>query len=653
MNLTVRDILGQGGALSRRQENFRERATQLSMAEAVAASFAEKHHLVCEAPTGVGKSLAYLVPSVLALGKHVRRVVVATHTVALQDQLLQKDLPLLQSTLPYEFTAVRAVGRGRYVGLRRLRIALHEARELFPDAERQEALERVAEFVEEDGVDGTRDEMDLRVPDDVWIEVHSDGDNCQGARCAHHEQCFWFGARRRLEQADIIVANHALVMRDLALRRVGVQLLPDYDALILDEAHCVEQVAQDCFGREVRQSSLLGVLTRLRGKGAARGLLDRAHCKPEVGVQVLRCIESTRAQFALVGEWHAQNPLMNGRLNEPGCIDNVLSLTLRSFVSALDNAAGEAEESHAAELRSAALRLNAAADDLEEVLQLRDEDHVQFAEDAGTKSAALMARPIDVAAVLEREMFSKVPVVVLTSATLATGPAASDLNHFVAKIGAENALRLVLPSPFDFGAQAELHIVKGLPKPDEPAFVERACAVLKEYLQRTGGGAFLLFTSRKMMEEFRVVLWGWLQTRGWLTLVQGGEFDRSSMLERFRSDGNAVLFGLESFWHGVDVPGPALRLVVIPRLPFPVPTEPLQQAQARRAEARGQNAFRHISLPTAVVRFRQGFGRLIRSEDDEGIVLCLDVRMHEKPYGRQFQRGASGAPITVVDCTPQ
>ncbi len=649
MSLNVHDILGSGGVLSRRQESFRERAAQLTMAHAVADSLKNRKHLVCEAPTGVGKSLGYLVPVALALGSHVRRVVIATHTVALQDQLLRKDLPLLQSALPLEFTAVRAVGRGRHLGLRRLRMAIAEGDSLFPDAERRDMLQRIAEFSEDESSTGTRDEMEMRVPDDVWAEVYSDNDNCQGQRCASFEKCFWFASRRRLEQADIIVANHALVMHDLALRRYGVQLLPDYGALILDEAHSVEAVAQECFGREVRLKSLLGQLVRLRGKGGSRGLLDRSGCAA-LSADVARCIQAARTQFELVRAWHEQNPLMNGRLSEPGCVENILSAPLVALSTALDEAAGEAQEQHAAELRAAGVRLNVAAGDLEEILQLRDEDHVQFVEDLTQPGAALVARPIDVAAVLERELFQRVPVVVLTSATLATGPTPESLDHFVTRIGAGDAARLVLPSPFDFTRQAQLHLVKGLPKPDEAAFTQRACKVVRDYLQRTKGGAFLLFTSKRMLEEFRTELWEWLRSQGLLVLVQGGEFDRTAMLERFRADGNAVLFGLDSFWQGVDVPGSALRLVIIPRLPFPVPTEPLHETQSRRLEAQGKSPFQYLALPMAVMRFRQGFGRLIRSEDDEGIVLCLDVRMTEKSYGSKFKRSVSGTPFTVIDC---
>lgn len=345
--------------------------------------------------------------------------------------------------------------------------------------------------------------------------------------------------------------------------------------------------------------------------------------------------------------WLDEHPDRNGRLTGPRCIEDVLSGPLGELATKIEDAAEDLEGDLVTELEAAGTRLRAAADDTQHILECGDASHVHFVEGSG--QPALLARPIDVASVLREELFNRIPTVVLTSGTLATGTGSEQLDHFQRRVGAEQATALVLPSPFDLERQARLHVVRGMPGPTTPGFIDAGADLALQYIRRSRGGALLLFTSAQMLRDFRERIESALQAHGLQVLVQDGSVPRTELLRRFREDGNAVLLGLDSFWHGVDVPGPALRLVIIARLPFPVPTEPVYQAQAELIEADGGSAFRQLAMPAALVRFRQGFGRLIRTEDDEGIVLCLDPRAHDKGYGRLFQRSVAPAPVEIVD----
>lgn len=641
--ITVTDVLGRGGVLSRRLEGFRERPQQLEMARAAARAFREGGTLLAEAPTGVGKSLAYLVPALLELVDRGRRVVVSTHTIALQEQLLNSDLPLLGGCLPVEFVALKAVGRGNYLSRRRLADALTHAPTLLSGDRQAQRLQLLAGWAER-STEGTLQDLGER-PGDVWDLVRSEADNCLGRRCPTYGTCFFHEARRRLESAHVIVANHALYFSDLRLREEDAGVLPDHDALILDEAHHVEHVAAEHFGLDVSRRMLEHYLSRLSARGRGLGVLHRLRNGPHGGAVALvdDLRGAVREFFGGVEAWLARNPA--ARMREPGVVRDVLSGPLLELARLLAEEVTPADEREAVELESQVLRARGLGESVRALLAVDDPGLVYFVEqDPGGRDTALVARPLEVAPILEERLFQRLPTVVLTSATLGVGPGEDGLGYAAGRLGCGDAERLVLGSPFRFEERVEVHVPASLPLPDEEGYPRAAAEAIAAYVRRTRGGAFVLFTSYRSLEAVHGLLAGPLGAEGYSVLKQGGSLDRRRMLELFRGDGNAVLFGTDSFWEGVDVPGPPLRLVVLARLPFPVPTLPLNAARAEELRKRGRNPFREFSLPEALIRFRQGFGRLIRTEEDEGLVVCLDRRVLERAYGRWFQVAVPSCP---------
>ncbi len=647
MTLKSTDVLGPDGLCVRGLPEFRARAGQVHMATEVETLIREGGVLAVEAPTGTGKSLAYLVPAVLAAVGEGRRVVVATHTLALQDQLFARDLPALATLLPTPFRTVRAIGRGNYLGLRRFGLAREGVLDLFETGPEEE-LRRIAERLEDVTFDGRRESLGFPVADEVWREIHSDGNNCLAKRCPTYATCFHWRARAEMEGAAIIVANHALLLTDVMTRREGRPILPDFDVLVVDEAHMLEGVARDLLGVEFPEAGVLRLLGRLAGRGRARGLFARAGIDAGCRERAGRAFDALKQQFAVLRDRLARGDESSVRFRGGDAVPDLASAPLLELAAAMEEGIEEVPEQQRAELRAAASELKRRGAAAAAILGAPDNDHVHFAEGLNLATGArLVSAPLDVATMLRDELFGRVKSVLLTSATLGSG--SGKLGHFLKRIGANGARELVLPSPFDLARQAKLVFVKGLPDPDDRQFIPEAVQQCQRAIASSGGGAFLLFTSKAMLQSFLKQMKPWLEARGLLVLDQGGKLARPEMLDAFRKDGNAVLFGLESFWHGVDVPGAALRLVIIPRLPFPVPSEPVMEALCERCKAEGGNDFQELFLPSALIRFRQGFGRLLRSESDEGIVMCLDARVHSKSYGVRFRRCVEGVSVEIRD----
>jgi ATP-dependent DNA helicase DinG len=638
-------VIGGRGVLARRLPGFRERPQQLRMADAIKGAFAEGGHLFAEAPTGVGKSLAYLVPAILDLVSARRKVVISTHTIALQDQILEKDLPLLGACLPVEFMAVKAMGRTNYIGLRRLNLALERAATLMEDDVEVKALRRIAAWSAE-AREGTRQEITPGPPFAVWEQVQSESDNCLGKKCPTFGNCYFQAARRRLDHADVIVTNHALYFSDLVLRQADAGILPEHQAVVLDEAHHVEAVASEHFGLEVGKRPLLHLLGRLSSRRGPPGVLERLGV--EGAERAGGIVEAVRAAvlrfFDSIAEWQAERPGGNGRIRQD-FVPDVLSGPLDDLSGLLSEIVERCDRDELrVEVGAFAGRTAGFAAATRQVLAREDEGFVYYVEDALGRDPRVVARPLNVGPLLERELFGRIASVVLTSATLSVDGTECGLDYVAHRLGCRSAKTLVLDSPFDYQRHVEVHVPGRIPFPDEAGFEDQACEVIRRYVERSHGGAFLLFTSYRSLDAFYEKLASRWMEEGILVLRQGGELDRSEILRRFREDGNAVLFGADSFWQGVDVPGPALRLVIITRLPFPVPTHPLHEARAEHLRKSGRSPFFAYSLPEALIRWRQGFGRLIRTEDDEGIVVCLDRRVIERPYGKRFQEALPPCP---------
>lgn len=623
--LRLDDVFGPGGLLDRQLSSYEFRSSQLAMAQAVEEAVRTRSHLCVEAGTGTGKTLAYLIPALLS-GK---RVLVSTATRNLQDQIFHKDLPFLRKHLLPSLTATYLKGRPNYLCLRRYR---DERRQLVFAGFQPEEVGWVDKWLAETRT-GDRAELPwLRDDHSWWDRIDARSDTCSGQKCSHFEECFITRMRQEAFAADIVVVNHALFFANLALEMDELgRILPDVGVVILDEAHELEDIASDHFGQRMSSFQVEDLRRTLLKAPAGETLIRAAERLESVAFRFFAALPPLEGRFSLTRyrDGAGRTLDLRGELDGPaGDLIRQLVLLKEMVNIHLE----EWAEREAVERRI--LKLVAA---LEKLVGDDDAETVYWFERT-PRGVFINLSPIDVAPILSKSLFARHDTVVLTSATLTTG---RDFEYFRQRVGVERASEIRVPGEFDYAKQAVLYVPRHLPDPRNHGAASVLVPEFTRLLELTDGHAFLLFTSFQMLDRIHGEL---LQRTGY-PLLRQGEKPKQVLLEEFRDTPRAVLCATASFWQGIDVQGDALRLVVVDKLPFRVPTEPLVAARVDRLERLGLNGFTDYTLPSAIITLRQGLGRLIRSRTDTGILAVLDSRLWTKNYGRAFLDSLPNCPV--------
>jgi ATP-dependent DNA helicase DinG len=636
----LREIFSEEGPLARLFGVFEEREGQLSMAEHVLSAYEQEEIALIEAGTGVGKSLAYLVPAVIWALNRQEKTVISTHTIALQEQLLKKDIPFLLKAVDADLKAVLVKGMNNYVCLKKL--------DDHPD-------HPLRLFVENRAKEGCRSEIEFPVAGDVWDEIKAESLSCSHVHCPRYKECFFFKARKAAEDAQILVVNHHLLLTDLAVKKKRSvdeerSILPGYTRLIIDEAHHFEQVALECLSKRIDGFGLLRTLasiftekhrSRLKQKLTFEKLSALSHKididflaeKNQLATLIDEAFKSIKMFLPLSGRkrFRSEREEFKGAFLFLSSALTNFAEALFSFVESVN------DKSITTEIANVAGRLEEAVDVIKSFFEGEESiEQVRLAEGSHF-SSTLIESNLDVSLILKQNLFDLLATTVLCSATLSSN---KNFHYVRSRLGIDHASEKIYESPFDYAQRTLFAIPTDVPDPASPLFLKSAAQQISQIIEASQGGAFVLFTSYEMLKT----VYDLVVPNHKFSFLKQQDAARSILLDRFKAKKNSVLFGTDSFWEGVDVPGDGLRCVIIVKLPFKVPTDPIEEAQKEALLAKQIDPFLQKNIPEAVMKFKQGFGRLMRTKMDYGCVVCLDNRLLTKRYGKHFLNSLPPSP---------
>jgi ATP-dependent DNA helicase DinG len=637
MNLTFKDkvisILGSDGVISRTLENYESRPQQLKMAEAICEAIESEKHLIVEAGTGVGKSLAYLAPFIIYATENDRKVIVSTNTKTLQHQLYEKDLPFLKNSLGIDFDYALCLGTENYLCKRRLNSEFNQ--DLFDTATQRSDAKRIVEWSLITS-SGLKSELGFIPIDEVWDKICRESDLCLGNKCSHKNNCFYKNAKRHERSTHILVTNHALFFTNLAS---GGMVLPEFHAVVFDEGQTLEDVATSYLGYEISNTKIKYLFDSVYNSKTEKGILLKFKNQKDKVNAIEKYLEESRIasmQFfeEISKKFGTKNEVK--RIRTKNIIFNYLEEPLSSLADSmkklLEDVKSEEEEALVRAYVKKCMSLKAS---LSFILNLADDNYVYWVEvfeKRGGVKYLLFASPIQIAEELNKQLFDKIKPIILTSATLSTN---NNFDFIRGRLGIKECGELLLGSPFNYKENVLLYLVKKIadPSDDLEKFQKQALTYIRELIDIMQGRTFILFTSYKMMRTIYDELK--LNYKS-INLLKQGDQPRYDLLGNFKRNMNAVLLGTNTFWQGVDVPGKALECVVITKLPFSVPDDPMTEARMELIESRNGNPFLEYQIPQAIMMFKQGFGRLIRTKSDRGVVAVLDPRVTTRTYGKSF-----------------